>query len=135
MKDVEDEESDDEDEVEGDIWIAHIGRHSLTHSLSFVAHIEEASEESESNDEDDEDDARDPDSGERNSHLTVGHKSDRTFVVRGEKIGVFKNGNGSKIEYAATIRNLGFKEKKAFKPKDVGSLWCRPVGYLTWLDR
>lgn len=55
--------------------------------------------------------------GERNSLLTVGYKNDHTFVVRGDKIGVFKN--GQKVEYSATIRGLGFKSKKAFKPKQV----------------
>jgi len=46
-----------------------------------------------SNDEDEEDDDSRllPASGEKNSALAVGYKSDRSFVVRGDKIGVFKH--------------------------------------------
>ncbi|THH08652.1 hypothetical protein EW145_g2564 [Phellinidium pouzarii] len=55
--------------------------------------------------------------GERNSQLTIGHKNNRTFVVRGEKIGVFKHTDEGKVEYAATIRDLSFKKMKSFKPK------------------
>ena len=53
---------------------------------------------------------------ERNSLLTVGHKNNRTFVVRGDKIGVFKHAEeDGKVDYAATIRDLGFKGMKSFK--------------------
>lgn len=57
--------------------------------------------------------------GERNSQLTVGHKHNRTFVVRGDKIGVFKHTEEGKVEYAATIKELGFKKMKSFRPKKV----------------
>lgn len=81
----------------------------------------EETEESESEDEVDEAVAAfEP--GERNSQLTVGHKNNRTFVVRGDKIGVFKHTDEGKVEYAATIRDLGFKKMKSFKPKHVRGL-------------
>lgn len=57
--------------------------------------------------------------GEKNSQLTVGHKNDRTFVVRGDKIGVFKHTEDGKFDYAATIKDLGFKKMKSFRPKKV----------------
>lgn len=64
------------------------------------------------------------DPGEHNSQLIVGHKNDRTFVARGEKIGVFKHTEEGKVEYAATIKDLGFKKMKTFKPKHVRSEEC-----------
>ncbi|KAH8113276.1 VID27-domain-containing protein [Phellopilus nigrolimitatus] len=75
------------------------------------------SEDSESEDEGDEAAVVAGTPGEKNSQLTVGHKNDRTFVVRGEKIGVFKHTDEGKVEYAATIKDLGFKKMKSFKPK------------------
>ena len=83
-----------------------------------MAGTSEESEESESEDEVDEAVAA-VEPGERNSQLTVGNKNDRTFVVRGDKIGVFKHTDEGKVEYAATIRELGFKKMKSFKPKHV----------------
>ncbi|KAI5124906.1 hypothetical protein M0805_007334 [Coniferiporia weirii] len=77
----------------------------------------EESEDSESEDEVDDAVISTSSPGERNSQLTVGHKNNRTFVVRGEKIGVFKHTDEGKVEYAATIRDLGFKKMKSFKPK------------------
>ena len=82
----------------------------------------EEGEESEESEEEDEVDEALPvagDPNERNSQLTVGHKNDRTFVVRGDKIGVFKHTDEGKVEYAATIRDLGFKKMKSIKPKHV----------------
>ena len=38
-----------------------------------------------------------PDSDEKNSALAVGYKSDRSFVVRGDKIGVFKHTNKDQL--------------------------------------
>ncbi|KAL5508413.1 VID27 [Sanghuangporus vaninii] len=98
MQDVEDEE---EGEVEG----------------ALEAEAREESEESEDEDEIDEALGVAGDPYERNSQLTVGHKNDRTFVVRGDKIGVFKHTDEGKVEYAATIRDLGFKKMKTFRPK------------------
>ncbi|TDL29588.1 VID27-domain-containing protein [Rickenella mellea] len=60
-----------------------------------------------------------PASDDRNSQLTVGYKNDRTFVTRGDKIGVFKHGDSGKLEYAATIKDLGFKKMKSFRPKNM----------------
>jgi len=99
-----DAESDDEDAVESALGGA----------------TEESEEESEP-DEEKEPGTSMPlgEKGDRNSQLTVGHgkKNNRTFVVRGDKIGVFKHTDEGKVEYAATIKDLGFKKMKAFKPK------------------
>lgn len=57
----------------------------------------------------------------RNSQLAVGHgeKNNRTFVMRGDKIGVFKHSEDGSLEYAATIKGLSFKKMDEFKPKHV----------------
>lgn len=67
-----------------------------------------------------------PADGEANSQLTVGHNTDRTFVVRGKKIGVFKHNEEGKLEYAATINKITTNSGKAFAPEKVRvdlSLW------------
>ncbi len=51
--------------------------------------------------------------------LVTARRNNRSFVVRGDKIGVFKHTNEGKVEYAATIRDLGFKKMKGFEPKHV----------------
>ena len=90
-----------------------------------VFHSEEEGSEGSEEDEGDEAESEDEGkvelrkSGDKNSQLTVGHKNDRTFVVRGDKIGVFKHTGNGKVEYAATIKDLGFKKMKSFKPKRV----------------
>ena len=60
--------------------------------------------------------------GDRNSQLTVGYKNDKTFVVRGDKLGIFGRTDDNKVKYLATIRDLGYKGKKSFKPKNVCNL-------------
>lgn len=101
-----DAESDDEDAVE-----------------SALGDVTEESESEPEQEDDDEPGTSMPlgEKGDRNSQLAVGHgkKNNRTFVVRGEKIGVFKHTDEGKVEYAATIKDLGFKKMKGFKPKHV----------------
>lgn len=90
----------------------------ITEAIFAGANEDEEEDESEEDDETDEAVATGS-PGERNSQLTVGHKHDRTFVVRGDKIGVFKHTDEGKVEYAATIKDLGFKKMKSFKPRKV----------------
>ncbi|EPQ59431.1 VID27-domain-containing protein [Gloeophyllum trabeum ATCC 11539] len=102
MKDVDEE--DEEDEVEDE--------------------LEEKSEPSEDEEEDEpgaDEDALPPalGPGERNSQLTVGYKGDRSYVVRGNKIGVFSHGGDNGVRYQATISKLTTPKGKEFKPKKV----------------
>ncbi|KAJ6616878.1 hypothetical protein B0H10DRAFT_1948745 [Mycena sp. CBHHK59/15] len=60
--------------------------------LAFELGLDEDASDSEEEPEDDEDQPSFAD-GERNSQLTVGYKGDRTYVVRGNKIGVFTRGS------------------------------------------
>ncbi len=54
----------------------------------------------------------------RNSQLTVGYKGDRSYVVRGDKIGVFRH-KPDDVEYVASIANLTDMKGKKFDPKNV----------------
>ncbi|KAI9467015.1 VID27 cytoplasmic protein-domain-containing protein [Lactarius psammicola] len=76
-------------------------------------------------DEDEDEDEITEDSGPpagfqegRNSQLTVGYKGDRSYVVRGDKIGVFRH-KPDDVEYVASIANLTDMKGKKFDPKNV----------------
>lgn len=57
--------------------------------------------------------------GEANSALAVGYKSDRAFVVRGDKIGVFKHTDDDRLEFATAINRISTPKGKSFQPKRV----------------
>lgn len=57
--------------------------------------------------------------GDRNSQLTVGYKGDRSYVVRGNNIGVFHQDSNRQVKYYATISNIATPKGKGFKPKEV----------------
>jgi hypothetical protein len=59
--------------------------------------------------------------GERNSQLTVGYKGDRSYVVRGNNIGVFSHSNDAQFKYCATISKVATPKGKEFKPQNVCS--------------
>lgn len=78
--------------------------------------ILEASEE----EEEEEDDAVSPmPQGERNSQLTIGYKGDRSYVVRGNNIGVFSHSSDDQVKYYATISKISTPQGKEFKPQEV----------------
>ena len=54
-----------------------------------------------------------------NSQLAVGYKHDRSFVVRGSKIGVFKHTPSNKLEFATSISRVQTPNGKLFSPKKV----------------
>lgn len=58
---------------------------------------------------------------ELNSQLAIGYKNDRAFVVRGNRIGVFKTSVGAEgqpgLEFATTINNVSTPGGKAFNPR------------------
>lgn len=79
----------------------------------------EASDDSEQEDGDPEDLPPALAKGERNSQLTVGYKGDRSYVVRGNNIGVFNHSNDHNVKYYATISHIATPKGKEFKPKHV----------------
>ncbi|KAK0552758.1 Vacuolar import and degradation protein 27 [Tilletia horrida] len=55
-----------------------------------------------------------------NTELAVGYKSGRSFVVRGNQIGVFRmSDDEKKLEFSTAIRNINTPGGKAFSPKKV----------------
>ena len=97
--------------------------------------------EAEAREEDEEDDYEDADDGQKsehydsdededevvirdedgnvNSQLAVGAKVDRSFVVRGDKIGVFKHTADNNLEFSTSINKVATPGGKAFAPKKV----------------
>jgi len=59
-----------------------------------------------------------PAKGEKNSQLTVGYNNDRSFVVRGNQIGVFKH-NPDSLEFSTTIQDIKGMNGKSFSPSKV----------------
>ncbi|KZT12472.1 VID27 cytoplasmic protein [Laetiporus sulphureus 93-53] len=100
MRDVEDEEGEEHD---------------------VEAELDQSEDESEPEPEPEGDEEAPPPlaRGERNSQLTVGYKGDRSYVVRGNKIGVFSHANDNQVKYHATISNLSTGKVKEFQPKHV----------------
>ncbi|KAF2195337.1 VID27-domain-containing protein [Zopfia rhizophila CBS 207.26] len=54
-----------------------------------------------------------------NSQLAVGYKHDRSFVVRGNKIGVFKHTPDNQLQFSTTISNIKTPKGKDFSPNKV----------------
>ncbi|KAL8915469.1 MAG: hypothetical protein Q9171_000033 [Xanthocarpia ochracea] len=59
------------------------------------------------------------DDGNTNSQLAVGYKHDRSFVVRGSKIGVFKHTPNNNLEFSTNISKVETPGGKLFSPKKV----------------
>lgn len=96
-------EAREEDEEEDDFEDASDGQHS---------------EHYDTDEDEDEVEIRDQD-GNVNSQLAVGAKADRTFVVRGDKIGVFKHTADNQLEFSTSINKVATPKGKAFAPSKV----------------
>lgn len=59
--------------------------------------------------------------------LTVGYKGDRSYVVRGNNIGVFSHTGGNQVKYYATISKVSTPKGKEFKPREVS--YILRIGY------
>jgi hypothetical protein len=59
------------------------------------------------------------DGTEKNKHLQVGYKNNRSFIVRGNKIGVFKHTDNDKLEFYTTINNITDLQGKPLNPSQV----------------
>ena len=57
--------------------------------------------------------------GNVNSQLAVGYKHDRSYVVRGSKIGVFKHTPNNNLEFSTNISKVQTPGGKLFSPKKV----------------
>ncbi|KAJ9058937.1 Vacuolar import and degradation protein 27, variant 2 [Entomophthora muscae] len=54
-----------------------------------------------------------------NSQLAVGYKNNRSYVVRGSRIGVFKHAARDQIEFASSINKVSDLSGKTFNPSKV----------------
>ncbi|KAH9904276.1 VID27 cytoplasmic protein [Xylariomycetidae sp. FL2044] len=86
--------------------------------------IEEADDEAPRSEhydsEEDEDDVEtQPKDPNTNSGLAVGYKHDRSFVVRGSKIGVFKHTPHNHLEFSTNISRVETPKGELFSPKKV----------------
>jgi hypothetical protein len=70
-------------------------------------------------DEEEDDVVVHPDDGNINSQLAVGYKHDRSFVVRGSKIGIFKHTPNNNLEFSTNISKVETPNGKLFSPKKV----------------
>ena len=105
LDDQREREAAEEDEEEEEFEDASDGRRSDT-------------EDYDEDEEEDEIVSRDAD-GNVNSQLAVGAKIDRSFVVRGDKIGVFKHTNDNQLEFSTSINKIATPGGKLFAPKKV----------------
>ena len=83
---------------------------------------EEADRQSEHYDPDEEhDDVTNTIEGEgKNRHLAVGYSTDRSFVVRGNRIGVFKHSADDQgLEFMTTINKVQTPQGKSFEPSKI----------------
>ncbi|CAH6721722.1 vacuolar import and degradation protein 27 [[Candida] jaroonii] len=55
--------------------------------------------------------------GDFNSGINVGYTNDRSYVVRGNNLGIFKMEDGGDVEFQTTISNLKNKQGKSIIPK------------------
>lgn len=70
-------------------------------------------------DEEEDDLVTHDDDGNVNSEIAVGYKHDRSFVVRGSKIGVFKHTPNNQLEFSTNISKVETPKGKLFAPKKV----------------
>lgn len=101
MEDVPEEEEPEEEEEEEE-----------------VVDDGQRSEHYDSDEEEDDVVTRDED-GNVNSQLAVGYKHDRSFVVRGSKIGVFKHTPNNNLEFSTNISKVETPKGQLFSPKKV----------------
>ena len=88
--------------------------------LTSVTLAEDSEEEDEGQREEDDELPEALVKGAKNSQLAVGFKGDRSYVVRGNNIGVFKHsGDQDQVKYYATIGNIADPKGKKFNPKKV----------------
>ena len=101
MEDAPPEEEEEEEEEEG-----------------VEEDDDQRSEHYDSDEEEDDVVTRDDD-GNINSQLAVGYKHDRSFVVRGSKIGVFKHTPNNNLEFSTNISKVETPKGRLFSPKKV----------------
>ncbi|RYP09996.1 hypothetical protein DL764_000925 [Monosporascus ibericus] len=101
---IEEEEEEEEDEEEPEVEESEDDRPQGEHYDT---------------DEEQEDIETQPQDGNTNSGLAVGYKHDRSFVIRGSKIGVFKHTPNNNLEFSTNISKVETPKGQLFSPKKV----------------
>lgn len=70
-------------------------------------------------DSEEDEEEQEKDDREMNSQLAVGYKHDRSFVVRGSKIGVFSHTNDNRLKFSTNISKVTTPKGKLMNPKKV----------------
>lgn len=78
---------------------------------------EEEQPEEEEDSDDEEEEVSEQDKNAKNSALAVGYKYDRSFVVRGSQIGVFKHTPDNRLKFSTTIKNVKTPSGQRFQPR------------------
>ena len=101
------------------VWLTRLLTHSLVHPI-------ESDKENETSEEEEEEEidegphiklSKDGDES-KNSQLAVGYKNQRSFVIRGDRIGVFKHGDED-LEFSTSINNITTPKGEIFSPAKV----------------
>lgn len=106
MSDYPPEEEEEEEEVDDEYSSKTVNLRTGLHKESF----------SDSEDEDEDVNKKNYYKGSQNKNLTVAFKNDRSYVTRGNRIGVFKTTDDDDLEFATAIENLSIGDNKKFTP-------------------
>ncbi|KXT07512.1 hypothetical protein AC579_199 [Pseudocercospora musae] len=85
----------------------------------FEDAVDRKSEPDYDEDEDEDEVVNLDEDGKVNSQLAVGASVDRSFVVRGDKIGVFKHTDDNQLQFSTSINNVATLKGKTFAPSKV----------------
>lgn len=97
-------------------------------SVAHLDHLAAGSDHGSDSDSDSDDGQPRPAAdGSANEHLAVGYRHERSFVVRGNNVGVFKHTEDDKLKHSTTISNIKNKKGQSFAPSKV-----RPSSTLTF---
>lgn len=105
------------------------------HSVLFASYTEGLTHPKEEEEDEDQEGPEDSDAPRmapgRNSQLTVGYRGDRSYVLRGNSIGVFNRKNDHTVGYYGTISSITDTKGKSFNPSHVRPLLFLLAKYST----
>ncbi|ORY67185.1 vacuolar import and degradation protein [Pseudomassariella vexata] len=113
MDDVPEDQEDEEDEEE------EAEEEEAEYEDAEEDHDDAPQSEHYDSDEEQDDFETQPGDGAVNKSIAVGYKHDRSFVVRGSKIGVFKHTPNNHLEFSTNIAKVETPQGKLFSPKKV----------------
>lgn len=105
------------------------------HSVLFSCYTEGLTHPKEEEEDEDQDGPADSDAPRmapgRNSQLTVGYKGDRSYVLRGNSIGVFNRKDDHSVGYYGTISSITDTKGKSFNPSHVRPFLFPLINHVT----